>query len=223
MHERIQPATLARNSAATAELRARRLEAAEKVRALSSDRPAVLRSQLIDVVHGQFGASDWIVVDALTSAVAHFDALFEIDGPLRYHGLSGKGSAQGWGAPSAIGVQIASPGKRVLYLLGDGNLMFTSSSIYLAGAMRLPMIFVIVNNGGWAHIRGAMRNAVYTDDDLRAMGWLFDVDYGALAQTFGLHTARATSASELAALLAQARASDEPWLIDTVTKGEDPA
>jgi benzoylformate decarboxylase/acetolactate synthase-1/2/3 large subunit len=222
VRERIDPETFARNRAATAQVRARRLEAAERVRALSSERPAVLRSALIDVAHRQCG-SDWIVVDALTSAVTHFDALYEIDDPARYHGLSGKGSAQGWGAPSAIGVQIASPDKRVLCLLGDGNLMFTSSSIYLAGSMRLPMIFVIVNNGGWAHIRGAMRNENYTDDDLRAMGWLFDVDYGALAKSFGLRTARATSAAQLEAALAQARASDEPWLIDTVTEGDDPA
>jgi len=221
VRERIDAATLARNRAATAELRERRLQAAETVRAMPWDRPSVLRSALIDVARRECG--DWIVVDALTSAVTHFDALFEIDDPARYHGLSGKGSAQGWGAPSAIGVQIASPGKRVICLLGDGNLMFTSSSIYLAGAMRLPMIFVIVNNGGWAHIRGAMRNENYSDDDLRAMGWLFDVDYAALAQAFGLRTARATTVAELATLLAQARATDEPWLIDTVTEGDDPA
>ena len=221
VRERIEAATCARNQTATDALRAARLRAADVVRAIPWDRPSVLRSALIDVVHQQYGA-DWIVVDALTSAVTHFDALYELTDPRAYHGLSGKGSAQGWGAPSAIGVQIASPGKRVVCLLGDGNLMFTSSSIYLAGKMKLPMVFVLVNNGGWAHIRGAMAGQVYDDDDLRAMGWLFDVDYCALAQTFGLRSARATTAAELAAALAVSAATDEPWLIDTVTEGDDP-
>ena len=221
VRERVDAGTRARNQAVTDALRAQRLRAADAVRAIPWDRPSVLRSALIDVVHQQCGA-DWIVVDALTSAVTHFDALYELADPRAYHGLSGKGSAQGWGAPSAIGVQIASPGERVVCLLGDGNLMFTSSSIYLAGKRKLPMVFVVVNNGGWAHIRGAMAGADYDEDDLRAMGWLFDVDYAALAQTFLLRYARATTATELAAALAVAVASDEPWLIDTLTEGDDP-
>jgi thiamine pyrophosphate-dependent acetolactate synthase large subunit-like protein len=221
VRERIDAPTRARNQAATDVLRAKRLRAADAVRAITWERPTVLRSALIDVVHRGCGA-DWIVVDALTSAVTHFDALYELADPRAYHGLSGKGSAQGWGAPSAIGVQIASPGRRVVCLLGDGNLMFTSSSIYLAGNMKLPMVFVLVNNGGWAHIRSAMAGQDYDDDDLRAMGWLFDVDYGALAQSFGLRHARATTATELASALAVAVASNEPWLIDTVTEGDDP-
>jgi thiamine pyrophosphate-dependent acetolactate synthase large subunit-like protein len=220
--ERISAARAQRNRAATAALRAARLQAAARVRATPWDGSSVLRSALIDVVHQRCGA-EWIVVDALTSAVTHFDALYELDDPRAYHGLSGKGSAQGWGAPSAIGVQLGSPGKRVVCLLGDGNLMFTSSSLYLAGKMKLPMVFVLVNNGGWAHIRNALSGGGYDDDELRAMGWLFDVDYCALARSFGLTAARATTAAELASLLEGATASDEPWLIDTITEGDDPA
>ncbi len=151
--ERMPAQSVARNQAATAKLRERRLERAQAVRDIPWSGPSLLRATVVDVVN-RYCAGTWTVIEALSSAVAHFDALFDLDDPDGYYGLSGKGSAQGWGAPSAIGVQLAQPDARVIALLGDGNFMFTSSSVYLAARLNLPMIFVLVNNRGWAHSRG---------------------------------------------------------------------
>jgi thiamine pyrophosphate-dependent acetolactate synthase large subunit-like protein len=227
LDERISVERVRQNRSRAAFVRARRLERAAELRALPRNGPAVLPSALIDVVHRRCGA-DWIVVDALTSAAQHFDLLYELDDPRRYHTISGKASAQGWGAPTAIGVQIASPQQRVVALLGDGNFMFSSSSVYLAARLKLPIVFVIVNNGGWASVRSSIRMGSaepYPDEHLAALGWLFDecpIDYVKYAESLGLSAGRATTAAELALLLEAADTSRRPWLIDVVTEG-DPA
>ena len=229
----VSAATRARNAGATAILRKRRLDRAEALRKTPWTGASLLRSTLVDTVY-KYCEDRWIVVEALSSAVAHFDALFELNDPHAFYGLSGKGSAQGFGAPSAIGVQMANPSKRVISLLGDGNFMFTSSSVYLAARLKLPMIFVLANNNGWAHSRGRGPGnggiqtgspVPYPDAALASMGWLFDdlpIDYGAVARSFGLRAGRATSAADLTALLQEAGRSTEPWLIDVVTEGDDP-
>jgi thiamine pyrophosphate-dependent acetolactate synthase large subunit-like protein len=231
--ERTSLTSLTRNQNVTEKLRDRRLKRAQAVRDIPWSGPSLLRSTVLDVVN-RYCAGEWTVLEALSSAVAHFDALVDLNDPDAYYGLSGKGSAQGWGAPSAIGVQLARPGARVIALLGDGNFMFTSSAVYLAGRLHLPMIFVVVNNSGWAHSRGTGpgRGGIqsgsphpYPDDALASMGWLFDdapIDYGALARSLGLRTSRASSADELTAALREAGDAREPWLIDVITEGDDP-
>ncbi len=228
------PATaVTRNAGGTAALRERRLTRAQGLRETPWSGPSLLRSTLLDVVN-QYCDGKWTVVEALSSAVAHFDALVDLDDPDAYYGLSGKGSAQGWGAPSAIGVQLAKPGARVIALLGDGNFMFTSSAVYLAARLQLPMIFVLADNRGWAHSRGTGpgRGGIqsgsphpYSDEALASMGWLFDeapIDYVALAQSLGLQSRRAASIEELTAALDEAGNSRRPWLIDVITEGDDP-
>ncbi len=224
---------MTRNGSATAALRDRRLKRARSVREIPWSGASLLRSTLLDVVN-RYCDGKWTVVEALSSAVAHFDALVDLNDPDAYYGLSGKGSAQGWGAPSAIGIQLATPGARVIALLGDGNFMFTSSAVYLAARLQLPMIFVLADNRGWAHSRGTGpgRGGIqsgsphpYPDEALASMGWLFDeapIDYVALAQSLGLQSRRAASIEELTAALDEAGNSRRPWLIDVITEGDDP-
>jgi benzoylformate decarboxylase/acetolactate synthase-1/2/3 large subunit len=221
VRDRIGAATARPPQAWTASLRERRLSRAAGVRATHHGASDLSPSHLIAVADRHFG-DGWIVIDALTSAVKHFDALYTFADPTRYHGLSGKASAQGWGAPTAIGVQLATPEQRVACLVGDGNLMFSATSLVLAGRMRLPMVFVVVNNSGWAHVRGPMRGDAYDDAALYEMGWLFDVDYVAMAAAFGLRGVRVTSAEALDAAIREASQSDEPWLIDAVIRATDP-
>jgi thiamine pyrophosphate-dependent acetolactate synthase large subunit-like protein len=109
-----------------------------------------LAADLIGRLHGAIGA-DLVIVDHSNSGSPFVDAIPKTD-PDRYYGLSQSGSAQGWGMPAAIGVQLANPGKRVVAIVGDGGFMFTSTALYTAARERVPLIVIVQNNGGWGAV-----------------------------------------------------------------------
>ena len=143
-----------------ADLRAARRQKIAAIGGLDRGGSPVPPSQLIDEVR-KFCGQDWILLQGGSTAGFQFDSIFELDDPDIFHGLSGKASAQGWAGPVSTGIQLAAPQGRVLALLGDGNLMFSATCLWAAAKNRLPMIFVVINNGGWASIPSFM--TVYSD------------------------------------------------------------
>lgn len=198
--------------------RATRRAAANAIAGMDRSRSPVAPAQIVDEI-AKFCGQDWIVMNSGTTAGDDFDVVHELDDPSKFHALSGKGSCQGWGGPVSIGVQLANPDRRVMTLIGDGNLMFTGTSIWAAARYCLPMVFVVANNGGWAHIHGAMGDAV-ADDALAQMSWTFDeapIDYVGFARSLGLMAEKANSAAELGRLLASTTGSSGPMLIEVPT------
>jgi thiamine pyrophosphate-dependent acetolactate synthase large subunit-like protein len=198
--------------------RRRREEFKNKVAQMDRGASPVPPEVLTDEV-ARFCGQNWTFVNSGTSIAPLADILFELDDPKDFHQLSGKGSCQGWGAPVAIGVQLAQPSRRVMAIVGDGNLMFTGTSIWGAARNSLPIVFVVVNNGGWAHIPDVMRE-VTAGNDTASMGWTFEeapIDYVKFAQSMGLEAALATTGEELAKHLRKAGASERPWLIEVRT------
>ena len=49
---------------------------------------------------------------------------------------------------AAVGVQLAQPARRVVAIIGDGNAMHNIQALWSAANQKLPVIFVICNNGG---------------------------------------------------------------------------
>src|SRR5947209_20354019 len=52
----------------------------------------------------------------------------------------------GYGMPAAVGVALASPGKRVIGLIGDGSSMYSIQALWSAVQLKLPVTFVVLNN-----------------------------------------------------------------------------
>ena len=215
---KIEPEILARRAGACAELRRERRVLAEKILAVRDSAGRVSPSHTIDEVR-KFCGQDWHIVQAGVTATETMDLFYEIQNPELLHSISGKASAQGWGTPTAVGVQLASPKHRVLAFLGDGGFMFCPTAIYVAARFKLPMIFVVFNNGGWGCVQNSFKDmpcGAAVDD----MGWMFGevpIDFAAFARSLGLKAGRAASRDEVGNLLRQAGASREPWLIDVVT------
>ena len=81
------------------------------------------------------------------------------------------------------------------------------------------MVFVVVNNGGWAHVPGVMGGAPAARGGAE-MGWTFEegpIDFVGFARSLGLAAERADTAEALAAALARAVADTRPWLIEVPT------
>ena len=121
----------------------------------------------------------------------------------------------GYGLPAAVGVALAAPGTRVVALIGDGSSYYAFQGLWTAVEHRLPIAFVIVNNGGY----GAMRSFSQLLGSQRSPS--FDIghcDVVALARGFGCPGARVTRAADLEPALLEAYRSDGPVLIDVTVE-----
>jgi benzoylformate decarboxylase len=117
----------------------------------------------------------------------------------------------GWALPAAVGVALADSSRKVIALLGDGSSLYTIQGLWTAAQQRLPITFVILNNAGYAAVKSlGARLGIKQMPGSDVPG----VDFVDVARGFGCRTSRVEHAAELAPALAQAYASNEPWLID---------
>jgi acetolactate synthase-1/2/3 large subunit len=61
----------------------------------------------------------------------------------------------GWGLGAALGAKIAAPERFVVAVVGDGSYMFgnPTPAHFISRALKLPVLFVVTNNSGWASVR----------------------------------------------------------------------
>jgi acetolactate synthase-1/2/3 large subunit len=87
----------------------------------------------------------------------------------RYFGSASAGGL-GWGLGAALGAKLASPGRTVICMLGDGAYMFGNPTAghFVSEAMRLPVLFVIANNARWAAVHRSTLS-VYPKGEAAAM------------------------------------------------------
>jgi len=117
----------------------------------------------------------------------------------------------GFALPAAVGVALADRSRKVIAVLGDGSSLYTIQGLWTAAQLRLPITFVILNNAGYAAVKslGArMGMAEMPGSDVAG------VDFIDIARGFGCRSSRVDQAAQLAPALAQAYASNEPWLVD---------
>ena len=117
----------------------------------------------------------------------------------------------GWALPAAVGLALASPGRPVAAVIGDGSMMYSIQALHAAAQLRLPLTVVVLNNGGY----GAMRSFS------RAMGLqgapgidINGLDFPALATGHGCEGVRVETAPAFADALDHALESGRPWVID---------
>ncbi|UED83250.1 thiamine pyrophosphate-binding protein [Streptomyces profundus] len=95
-----------------------------------------------------------LVVDAVTSTLP----LLRFVERERLDGLYATASGSlGWGMGAALGVAMAQPERRVLAVVGDGVLQFGLPALWTAVRRRLPVTFVVVNNGRYQAMISGLR------------------------------------------------------------------
>lgn len=129
-----------------------------------------------------------------------------------------KGGALGWGAGAAIGVSLAYPDRRIVCTLGDGSLLYAPQALYSAAQQKLPILFVIMNNAGYAIIKAGTRAAkqrAYETHTYPGMSIIDpEVDLVSLARGLGCGAARAERPEHVREALATALAHEGPFLLD---------
>jgi len=131
-----------------------------------------------------------------------------------YHALASGGI--GWGLPASVGVSLANPDRPVVCYSGDGSSMYSIQSLWTAANHKLPLTFVIVNNGGYRIIKQRLL-AFHGDDHYVGMDFRDPpVDFTGLAKSLGLEATRVTDPSQLKSALSSAFGKPGAKLIEVV-------
>jgi benzoylformate decarboxylase len=157
-----------------------------------------------------------LVNEGLTSARYLTDLVPYVD---RYcfHALASGGI--GWALPAAVGVAMAQAPRPVCCFSGDGSAMYSIQALWTAANAKLPITYVIANNGGYRIIK--QRLLAFHGSD-RYVGMDFAnpaIDFTLLAQSLGMAAERITEPEALTPALQRAFASPGPKLLDVVVDG----
>jgi benzoylformate decarboxylase len=158
-----------------------------------------------------------IVVDEGLTTAASLAAFLPIRDRYAYFGNVSGGI--GWGIAAAVGVQLAQPDRRVVALLGDGSAMYSIQALWTAAHHKLPMTFVVFNNGGYRIIKQRLKLFHSTD---RFIGMDFidpPIEFAALAAALGMQGHRVDNPVAFKAAYAEAVAASKPTLIEVVVDG----
>ena len=132
--------------------------------------------------------------------------------------IPGGFATMGFGPPAAIGAKMAAPDKVVISLVGDGGFGQNPAVLATAAELKLPVIWVVMNNNAFGTIAG-LQKAHYGLN----YGTLFPreedpqeqmPDYAAIARAYGCDGIRIGAAAEFKPALERAIASGRPTVID---------
>jgi benzoylformate decarboxylase len=131
-----------------------------------------------------------------------------------YHALASGGI--GWGLPASVGVSLANPDRPVVCFSGDGSSMYSIQALWTAANHKLPLTFVIVNNGGYRIIKQRLL-AFHNDDHYVGMDFIDPpVDFAGVAKSLGLESIKVTDPGQLKSVLSSAFSRPGAKLIEVV-------
>jgi acetolactate synthase-1/2/3 large subunit len=126
---------------------------------------------------------------------------------------SGYQGTLGYGFPTALGAKVGNPRRTVLSITGDGGFGWGLNELSTARKHAIGVVTVVFNDSAY----GNVRRTQVEDFGGRIVGSeLLNPDFVALAESFGVRGARATTPAELHGLLRETLGPDnhEPVVID---------
>jgi benzoylformate decarboxylase len=164
-------------------------------------------------------ADAFVVEEAITTGVLLRRVLRQ-DRPDSY--MHAVGGGLGWGIGAAIGTKLGVPDRPVVAVLGDGCAMFGLQGLWTAANRRLPVVFVVMNNGEYRTLKdtldeGKSRSTeygTYVGLDLRPP----ELDWRKAADFFGINAVRAESTEALRDLVGRAADLVGPLVIEVPIK-----
>jgi benzoylformate decarboxylase len=157
-----------------------------------------------------------LVNEGLTSG-RHVTDLVPYRDRYSFHALASGGI--GWALPAAVGVAMAQAPRPVCCFSGDGSAMYSIQSLWTAANARLPITYVIANNGGYRIIKQRLKSF---HGSSHFIGMDFEdpaIDFTALAKSLGMPAEKITEPDALPDALKRAFNSPGPKLLDVVVDG----
>jgi benzoylformate decarboxylase len=161
---------------------------------------------------------DAVVVNEGLTSSRHLSDLIPYRDRYGFHALASGGI--GWGVPAAVGVALAQAPRQVLCYSGDGSAMYTIQALWTAAHLKLPITYVIANNGGYRIIKQRLKSFHGND---RFIGMDFadpKIDFTALARSMGMPAEHIADPDAVAPALRRAFSTPGPKLLDVVVDGK---
>ena len=195
-----------RNWSARREAARRKAMAGEKTQPIDPD---FLMMRIVDSL-----TADTIVVnEGILSSRKLLDFL-PYHAPSDFYGLASGGI--GWSLPGSVGIQIAHRDRPVLTVVGDGSAMYSIQALWTAAHQKLPITYVIANNGGYRIIKQRLLS-FHGNDNFIGMDFREpSIDFVGLAQSLGMTARRVTDPDDIGPAVSEALASGGPNLLDVV-------
>jgi acetolactate synthase-1/2/3 large subunit len=124
----------------------------------------------------------------------------------------------GYAVPAAIGAKLARPERAVVAVAGDGGFLFSVNELATAVKYRLPIVFLVIDDGGYGAIRWLQDRLYGRSGETR----LANPDFAALARAFGAGGERVDDPSRLGDALTRALAADGPTVLELRATIEPP-
>ncbi|GAB4335153.1 MAG: acetolactate synthase large subunit [Desulfobulbaceae bacterium] len=119
-------------------------------------------------------------------------------------------AAMGIGVPGGIAAKLVHPERKVLAITGDAGFMMNSQEIETALRLRIPMVIMIWNDGGYGlikwHQQRVFGRSGYVD--------FSNPDFAAYAESFGAKGYRVEAPGDLTGILEDAFASGRVAVVD---------
>ena len=154
-----------------------------------------------------------IVEEGILSARA-LPGLFPFRDAKAFFGLGSGGI--GFAMAGAVGVQLALPDRPVVAVVGDGSAMYSIQALWTAANAKLPITYVIADNGGYRIIKERLKSFHGVE---RYTGMEFKdppIDFTGLARAMGVPATRITDPDDLGPAIAESTRRGGPTLLDVV-------
>jgi acetolactate synthase-1/2/3 large subunit len=128
--------------------------------------------------------------------------------------MSPLAGAMGYGIPAAVAASLRLSNVKTVCMVGDGGFLMTGNEMIAAVERKLPILFVLSNNASYASIR-IHQERYYPG---RNSGTdLFNPDFIAMAEAFGMQTLRIDDAKDIDVAIAKGLAATGPFFIEVRT------
>jgi len=117
----------------------------------------------------------------------------------------------GWAIPAAIGVQCARSDRRIAVITGDGCMQMHGMELQTAARYRLPIVYVVINNGALGNVWLRARQYGALPEELTSIP---DHDWAGFARALGAQGFTVREPAALAETYQKALAAGTTALID---------
>lgn len=164
---------------------------------------------------GQITPNDAVIVEEAPSHRPALQKYMPIKSTQNYFAMASGGL--GFGLSAAVGMSLADKSRRVVAIIGDGSAMYTIQGLWSAAKQKLPITYIILNNGGY----GAMRAFGQLLQTSNIPGTELDgLSFVGLAQSMSCEAEQVSAAEELQAAFARSLERVGPTLIEVPVSRE---
>ena len=209
---RIREATAASNA---------RKESFAQSAAAQQNRSPMSPATLASTLAGSLSSDAVVFNDGVSAGGLIYEALSPTERG-SYYAI--RGGAIGWGMGATMGVQLGTPERPVVGVMGDGTAIMTVQALWTAANFNIPVVFVICNNQSYRILK--LNSNIYhqlqgmpTPDSYVAADFDTPLNFKSQAEAYGVEGVRVETPAELAAQIRRGCELDKPLVIDAVIDG----